>query len=345
MNNDERLFDIVEIKNNNALSGEIDVFVTAAGFEERAIAFLKNSTFSGDAVCILALYENEVEGNEAIRASFMELAREKFQAKNIFCPKLSLGEIDKFKLEIHELVMALPHRATSVWIDISGFASYAICAVVEEFRSCRPYEPVNIIYSSAKEYYPSFEQFEKMEKEDGFEKSTLPPSMAMEMSKPLSFEPFTGRLSGESQSCLVLFAGYEPHRSAGIVEAINPSMLLLIYGSPLDESLQWREKLSRKIHGRFERTRRRAIETVGAQDIASTVELLEKYYDFLIDDYNMVISPICSKMQVLASYIFWERYQEIKLSFPLPIGYDPTFRPKGVGGTFHVQIPSRVRFK
>lgn len=345
MNSSDIDFAVLDVTDNFDFASGIDVFVAAAGFEDRAAAFINKAKFSDEAICILTYFDNDIEENGDVERKFHETARKKFNKNNLHFPRLNLDRIDSFKAKIRDLVLDLPQKSTSVWIDISGFPSYAICAVIEEFRSCRPYEPINIIYTSALQYSPTFEQYQKIDEMDGFETSSLPQSMAMEMSKPLTFEPFSGRLSGESQSCLALFAGYEPHRSAGIIEAINPSMLLLIYGIPSDPSFSWRESLSRKLHGRFERTRRRAVEMVGTQDVAEALRILEEYYNFLIDDYNLIISPICSKMQVIASYLFWEKYQEVKLTFPLPIGYNPDFCPVGVANTYHLHIPSRVRFK
>jgi hypothetical protein len=164
------------------------------------------------------------------------------------------------------------------------------------------------------------------------------------MSENLIFEPFSGYRSGGTKSCLALFAGYEAHRSTGVVDAINPTILLLMYGQPADGNLDWREGLSRRLHHKFEKTRQCAVEVVPTWDVNVCVSKLEEYYNFLIDDYDLTVSAICSKMQTVASFLFWERYPEVQVTFPLPIGYDPERCPRGVDATYVLELPGRLTF-
>ena len=76
-------------------------------------------------------------------------------------------------------------------------------------------------------------------------------------------------------------------------------------------------------------------------DPFEAIDVLEKYYSYLTDEYDLVISPICSKMNSVAAYLFWERYGEVQLTFPLPIGYDPKNSPTGVERTFCLDLPPR----
>jgi hypothetical protein len=336
---------VEDISQNYPTAGDIDVFVVAAGFEERAFEFLSRAEFSDDAICVVSLFENEVQGNSEIEEKFLRKIEEKFHSENVHKVRLAFNEIFAYKASFREVVLSLPHAATRVFLDVSGFPAYAVCAVLDEFRECRPYESIDVLYTSAVEYTPTIDQYEELMGGDDFETEVLPPSMAKEMSENLTFTPFAGHLKGEGNSCLALFAGYEAHRSAGVIESINPSMLLIIYGDPCDDSLSWRMDLSKKLHAKFERTRKRAVETVPTQGISESIAILEEYYNFLIDDYDLIVSPICSKLQVIACYLFWEKFQEVQLTFPLPIGYDPKYSPTGASKTYRVSLPSRVRFK
>ena len=118
-----------------------------------------------------------------------------------------------------------------------------------------------------------------------------------------------------------------------MVEETNPSLLLLLYGRPGDESLGWRLDLSRRLHRKFE--------TVSTLRFEETMAALERYYDYLIDDYDLALAPLGSKMQTVAAYLFWERYSETQLMFPTPIGYDPGRSPKGAGTTYATTLEPR----
>ncbi len=46
-------------------------------------------------------------------------------------------------------------------------------------------------------------------------------------------------------------------------------------------------------------------------------------------------------MNSVAAYMFWERYGEVQLTFPLPIGYDPENGPSGVDKTYCLELRAR----
>lgn len=140
-------------------------------------------------------------------------------------------------------------------------------------------------------------------------------------------------------TCLVVFAGYEAHRSLGVVDELNPSKLVLVFGRPDREDLGWRLGWSEEIHGELKKTRPTAKEIVSTLDPMESVRLLSTYYDYLFADHNVAVAPICSKMQCVGCYLFWERFRDVQLVFPLPITYLPKEFSMGVGRTFLFELP------
>lgn len=339
-----REYDIGSLSKDGLPPEALDVLIVASGFEERAFEFLSTTTFSDDAFCILTLFDNDSDGNTEIAEKFLSCAKHKFTLEKIRTCKLKLNEVYRYQATVRQLILDLPNSCNKVWIDISGFPAYAICIWLQELRDCRPYEEVHIIYTSAIEYVPSFDEYQRMLEADDFGKEISPPSMAKEMSVNMTFVPFSGHLNQEGRSCLALFAGYEIHRSAGVIENINPSQLLLAYGAPSSEHLSWRLEYSQKLHEKYEKTRKSASAVVPTHSIDESLALLEEYYHYLIDDFDFIVAPVCSKMHTVASFLFWERHQEVQLTFPLPIGYKSDVKPIGCGETFHVTLPNRVRF-
>jgi len=48
----------------------------------------------------------------------------------------------------------------------------------------------------------------------------------------------------------------------------------------------------------------------------------------------------------VAAYLFWERYGEVRLTFPIPIRYEPANAPQGAGETYQLFLdPRRTLFK
>lgn len=319
-----------------ASTRELDGLILAAGFEDRAFRLLEVGEFRAGAHCVLIRFQNDVPGNSAVFKRYFELAKRKFEPSNVHIVDLPHSTPGRLESDLGRMLAILPREARVFGVDVSGQPAYAICMTLKALRTHRASERQIIYYTAAINYHPSREEYDAISGSDEIE--LLPQSMALEMSENLSLDSFSGYRSQNARSCLAILAGYEAHRSTGVVEAVNPSLLLLMYGNPGDDTLSWRLDLSRRLHRKFERGRRTATEVVSTLHVNESLAVLERYYDFLIDDYDLVVTPIGSKMHSLAAYLFWERYGEVRLTFPLPIGYDPEIRPIGAGVTYEVEL-------
>jgi hypothetical protein len=329
---------VVECSNLSAITAELDVFVLAMGFEDRAFEILKEAKFRDDAMCICIRYVNSVAGNDLVRQKYMNVLQEKFSRSNVVEVPLEEGKVEKFAEDLKVALSEVNIERQQFGIDVSGMTSYAICLALKSVREVRPFRKLSVFYTSAKEYEPDKGDYELLKQKLGSEIDYLPKSMALEMSDNLVVDAFSGHRSGDGKACLALFAGYEVHRSSGTIDATNPSLLLLMYGDPGDGTLSWRLDLSKRLHAKFEKNRRCATEVVSTLQLQQSLDVLEQYYNFLIDDHDLIIAPVCSKMHSVAAYLFWEKYGEIQLTFPLPIGYNPEHRPRGVGSTYSVEL-------
>jgi hypothetical protein len=323
-----------EIYKYSAEISKCELLILAAGFEERAFQFISKSTFSENAFCILVIFENNSTKNQEICYKFRERVKTCFDDSRIIEIKISPDKPQKYESDLELSIPKLPYDNGDAWVDISGLPTYAICTTLNVLRSYFKNRPQVIIYTAAKCYFPTFEEYEMMSKKSSGHIEFLPKTMAMEMADVSMFETFSGHRSKEGVSCLAILAGYDSLRSAGVIERLNPSMLLLLYGKPASPDLSWRLNLSKELHKKFESTRRTATEEVSTLDLNETILYLERYYENLFEDYDFTISPICSKMQVVGVFLFWERYKEVQLVFPLPVGYDFDRRPRGTGTTY-----------
>jgi hypothetical protein len=340
--------DVAPVSSIPGITLTLDGLVLAAGFEDRAFGVLPQGRFRPDAVCILIRYQNTVVGNDTVFQRYLVTAREQFAEGNIHVLDLHQDRPARFERDLGELLTLLPRAARRFGLDISGLPSYAICMALKALRMHRAEDPLTVLYTAALEYNPSREEYDQLvaQSGDGDEIELIPHSMALEMDENLQLDSFSGYRSQNAKSCLAILSGYEVHRANGVVEAVNPSLLLLLYGRPGDNRLDWRLDLSRRLHRKFEHGRRTATEVVSTLRFDEALATLESYYNFLIDDYDLVLSPIGSKMHTLAAYLFWERFGEVQLMFPLPIGYDPSHRPTGVGTTYATILePRRLLFR
>jgi len=334
---------VIERTTNSDRTAEIDVLILATGFEDRAFHLLDTATFKPEATCVLIRYKNDVLGNRTVFERYSVAVGKKFKKDKVLIVDLTGENIEKFSADLHETLKKIDSEARSFGLDISGMTSYCICIALRSARQIRPFEKQIVFYTSANEYVPTYSDFLALKKKLSASTSDneidyLPKSMALEMSDNLVLDAFSGHRSGDGKACLVLFAGYEVHRSSGTIDATNPSLLVLLYGKPADPNLTWRLELSKSLHAKFQRSRRCATEEVSTLQIQESLDALEHYYNYLIDEHDLIIAPVCSKMHTVAAFLFWERYGEVQLTFPLPIGYNPENRPRGVGSSYFLEI-------
>lgn len=325
-----------------ALTERLDGLVLAAGFEERAFAALDRGAFRPDAHCILIRFVNSIPGNGSVFRRYREAAQARFGEGRVHIVELHQDNPARLEVDLDRKLGELPRAIRHLGVDVSGLPAYATCMALKALRAHhRAENPLTVIYTAALEYNPNRAEYDELIALGGDELELLPHAMALEMDQNLQLDAFSGYRSQNAKTCLAILTGFEAHRATGVVEDTNPALLLLLYGKPGDPILDWRLDLSGRLHRKFERGRRTATETVSTLQFWETIAALEHYYNYLIDDYDLVIAPIGSKMQTLAAFLFWERYGETQLMFPTPIGYNPERGPKGSGVTYSTTLEPR----
>lgn len=318
-----------------------ELVIIAAGFEQRSLTFFNKVWGEGIRNLLLIKYEaGPKENNTAfakINATIKRTAR--FHQK-VNCVALDTNKPLRFEQDLQQAILQqkLPNYG-SIWVDLSGISTYAICIILRICRAHFPMMDLNLIYTEAEAYYPTEKEYRKYYSkygEKGIER--LPISLTSEMSENLILDSFSGFTIRKDPTCLLLYAGYERHRSIGAIENINPSKLVIIYGKPGRRDLEWRLDMSKHLHANLLNERIRSEEVTSTLSVSENYQLLYEYYEMLYGDHNICISPINSKMQTVATYLIWETFKDIQLVFPLPIRYLPKRFSEAAGKTFHMRL-------
>jgi len=328
---------------NNFSPKKGSLLIFASGFEDRDKGFINTISKLDKCKIVLIQFSGDLPENNLAYQYFMGRLAAISSDSSITIVSLNQSNPSLFEPEFEKIISCLPAIEGDIFVDISGIPTHAICSALKVVRSEFPTKKTNIVYSEAIEYFPSHSEFLHLKRdvEKFNEIIDVPGSMALEMSENLILDTFSGHRTSGSRQCLVIFPGYEPHRSAGVVENVNPGKLIIIYGIPSNPSLGWRLELSKLLHKRFHRSRNHAHEDVETGDLDSVLACLTQYYDNMYDDHDFIIAPVCSKIQTVASFLFWERFPEVQLVFPLPIGYNPKRSPAGIGSTYVYKLPPK----
>jgi hypothetical protein len=311
---------VVEVKGANfiALTRSADAFICAAGFESRAdrvplaAAIVKNP--------IIVKFKNGPPENEK--------TFNKFTAKFAKLPGYDVCELDwarveRFEVDFERSLKKLQNITTGrIILDISALPNFAICVAVMKIRQVLPTANLILFYTEAEEYFPQKRDFERIKRAAKKQSADLFPeylsSRAVSMFMPAMF---SGVTLGHNDTCLLVYAGYEPHRTNCAIEATNPCKLVMIYGEPERPDLKWRLDLSKIMHVRADEQLKKTEAVSSTSNISDNLKLLLEYYDYLYDDHVICVCPINSKMQAVASALAWETYPDIQLNFPIPAEY------------------------
>jgi hypothetical protein len=317
------------------------LIICAGGFEDRSITFIKhlskNNTCIQEAICLH--YESQKEDNELNYNKVMThikriLGREGLSVSvNADMPVLSYSSI---KTEIEKAASKISN--TNVIIDISGMTNQWSLGVIDACLTCRL--NVSIAYTEAKWYYPSKGESQTIVaawENNKYERAS--PFLQSAGLKAVHILPeFGGNFRPGKQTCLVIFAGYEPNRTEGLVDDYAPGALIVYYGKSPHKEMRWRTELSRSLHNKlFSNWLVKEIE-VSTFDIVDILDNLERQFGVLKDKYDIAIAPQCSKMQAIASYFFWRSHPEVQLVFTSPVRFNPARYSRGSGPTYLLEI-------
>lgn len=297
-----------------------DVFICAAGFEARAERVPLAAVVTKNPIIIA--FKNGPSKNDETFA--------KFKARFENVQGFDVCELDLTHMEEWESVFENSIRklrnfgAGRIVLDISGLPNFAICIAIMKIRQVFPMANLTLLHTEAEEYFPQESDFKSIKKSMAARLSAKVAPEYLSAKAVNMFMPsmFSGVALGHNDACLIVFAGYEPHRTSCVLEATNPSKLVMVYGEPQRPDLKWRLELSRIMHQGFNSLMLMKTEEVSSTgEIDDNLNLLRKYYEYLYDDHVLCVCPTNSKMQAVASALAWEIYPDIQLNFPVPAEY------------------------
>ena len=337
------------MSNNNDILKEFNfsdsisssLLICSGGFEDRTIAFLKrlNKSKCLFEISILLCYESQIENNEKnclfLKNRILKIIGEKPEIISVHADEPNHSFM-KIKEKIDELALKLNNK--TAFIDISGMTHLWATTTIHACLSCG-FE-TTIIYTEAKWYFPLKRDENKLlqawnEKESVIYEKYLQ-SAAL---KAIHILPeFGGNFRPGHKTCLIVFVGHEPNRIEGLVDDYAPARLIVLYGKSPHIEFNWRTKLSKELHkDLFSKWHVREIE-ISTLKLDETLATLEAEFQIIRENYDVAISPMGSKMQALAVYLFWRRHPEIQLVFTTPIKFNPDCYSRKSRKTFIYKI-------
>lgn len=315
--------------------------MAAGGFEKRALTFVRGVDIRKFSIgqAILLRYVTQREENEPNFNRLMTRV-EKF-TNNIEIIDVDVDIPDKFLKELVEKVRSASTslKSRSAIIDISGMAHVLICCCLRAVDACLL--QTSVVYTEASDYYPKEQEWDVVI--DAVQKRNfkvmakyLQTAGLKDIQIPTDFK---GNSRPACQACLFVMAGYEPNRVQGLIDDYAPHAIVIFYGRSPHQKLHGRQNLSIALHKHiFDGWRYREIYDFSTLEVEEILNILETEYQTLRSEYDVAIASQCSKMQTVASYLFWKRHPEIQLVFTTAVRIEPKRYSRGKGNTFQFTL-------
>lgn len=336
------------------------LYICAGGFEDRAVGIVKSLDIAGEKslkYSIILEYVSAYNINRINRKNLQFLQRS--------LKRLSFNLMDNTMIDIDDMLKTgnnlsntlkkIPsEEIDSIFIDISGMTNFLILLALHRVNETFYDKEIFVLYAEAQDYYPKKGEMDEILKlvtrrQDGD---------IMELSKKLGtsgaretliLSDFKGYFKEDYPICLIFFAGYEPSRAIGLIETYRPNLIIACYGRSPHEHFKQRTEFSKNLHEEFEvfKQYRHVDMEVSTFDIHKIISKLEEIYisadnekGILYEKYNIAISPQCSKLQALATYLFSRRHPDVQVVFCLPGSYNPKRYSKGTGTIWIYKLPA-----
>jgi len=319
---------------------KVGLFICAGGFEERTLAFLNRTDVNKIEIemGLLIQYESQKEDN----ADNFNKLKQKLKDLSITTDTVSV-HADTSVLSSGKIREKIEHvcdkiSQKSAIVDISGMTHLWAISIIHACVSCCM--EVTVVYTEARSYFPLKKDVSKLlrawKNQDYEICSHYLQSSGL---KHINILPeFGGNFRPEKQTCLLVFVGYEPNRIVDLVDDYAPGRLIVLYGKSPRKDLQWRTDLSKDLHKElFDRWFVRETE-ISTLQVRETITKLEDEFAVVQEEYDVAIASQCSKMQAIASYLFWRKHPEVQLVFTTPVRFNPARYSKGAQRTYFVEI-------
>lgn len=320
-----------------------DIFILAAGFEDRVLACIKCAQASGKSFSVLAV--NYLPG----------ISENLFVDVISFCSshEIPIEFIDYNRNMPYEFGMALQQNvlikncSNKIYIDISAMSRLLIVQTLYALRN--RLDKLIVLYTESERYSPSFEEFtdaiERINKEEIY---TFPMFISSGVADILFPPEFASSILQGQPSRLIVFPSFNPYQLLAVMNELQPNYLEIVHGIPHDKDNLWRRNAINDLN-RIEDIKRSKNEyDVSTFDYRETLKLLLDIYNKENVFDQLTIVPTGSKLQALAIGIFRAFMEDVGIAYPTPHEFkDIAHYSQGVRRTYLLDLsflPSLTSF-
>lgn len=273
------------------------VFISMIGLEERVLGIFQRGGISADVY--LLFINQEFEEDVRVKTYRKEITEKYLNGENYkllkasyFDPFVIIREFNKFRIQEK---LDFQQGKARIIIDISTFNRQNLLIMLRLLKQVLKILEIQVIYTIP-------------------EKVNQKPSKGATGFSNIPF--FDGRFLIEKKKLLVLLMGYEVDRPLLLWRELEPSRIILAEGiEPTDVSFSKRNKEAVEELCRFGHC---DTIQISANDPNKAREQLSRIFKKELEIYNIFVSPLNTKLQVVGLYLAWESNPDIQIVIAFP---------------------------
>jgi hypothetical protein len=288
------------------LQNEI-LYIGAAGFEDRGLAFVENAVYSGKKFrsCLAIEYEPFNPRNR--KSEFSKLSREVFDTTSWISYHRVHPEI------FARTLLSLPdlsNQALKIVVDISGMSKFLIVVLLQSLREFSL--PLSVMYAPAKIYHPTREEYEKAKAN-----LTDPYFLTTDVYKVITTTQLSSIAMQGSPLAMIAFPNFNYLEIAALINEMSAQKLILIDSTESPSQNAWRMEAIKWINRGLESYVTPIHYETDAMDLRTNLDLLDQIYDQYHLTHKIAVAPTGGKLQALATYCLKNIHPDVHIVYPL----------------------------
>jgi hypothetical protein len=314
------------------------VVVTAAGFEERALAAARDLPGIERSTVVIVRYSHHEPSN---RLSEMLAILGDRGVPSSRIPRVSYDRLapDEYP---PALTTALSEASpAAVYVDASAMSKLALMLTLDV---CRELDLDTIVrYTEAREYGPSLAEYTAARESSHLARPTY--RFFAGVQEVLRVKSLSSVAMQGQPSAAIVFMSFNELLTQALIDTVCPSRLFLVNGIP--PVLRWREEATAWIHDELRRewpaednpvdARGLPVRATSTRDYRDTVGCLLNLYWRLTSTYRILLAPTGAKMQAVGAALVRFMHPDIHVEYPVPHG-DLNLHGIGVGPSWQISF-------
>jgi hypothetical protein len=292
-----------------------DIFITCASFEDRTTAIADRFSKNYKVVNSFVFKYDEKNMTNLRDVNFGKLKSKIEQhSENIFpiiCNHHDpLDGVFKIKELLKNNLLTLEDK--TVTVDITTFTKQYIL-VLFKFIESQKTKSVRLFYAEPQDYSVKWKK-----------------PLSSGLIDIVSVPSYGGHYYAEKENLLILQLGYEGDRAYGLWEKCAPHKTIVLIGKPsFKETWEGRvEKFNARLLSKLSKDFRYYIATLDPFEVSKNLDNLIKEYS---PKFNISISPLGPKPQVLGCYLSVRKYPDVQIIYAIPKSHEEEYFSKKVG--------------